>query len=104
MCGRYSIVEISGLKERFNIEQLSAELKPRYNVAPTQDVPVILKNGSNRLELFRWGLIPRWAKDPSLGHKLINARAETLHEKPRIILVLTFIPAGFFKFTVNPTK
>jgi putative SOS response-associated peptidase YedK len=80
MCGRFSIAELKGIKERFQIEP--PNLKPNYNVAPSQDVPVILNKGSNHLALFRWGLIPYWAKDPSIGHKMINARAETVDEKP----------------------
>jgi len=80
MCGRFSIAEFEGIEERFQIEP--PDLKPNYNVAPSQDVPVILNNGSNQLALFKWGVIPFWAKDPSIGHKMINARAETVDEKP----------------------
>ena len=82
MCGRFSIAEFEGIGERFQIEIEFPDLKPNYNVAPSQDVPVILKHCSNHLALFRWGLIPYWAKDPSIGHKMINARAETIDEKP----------------------
>jgi putative SOS response-associated peptidase YedK len=54
-----------------------------YNVAPTQKVPVILNNdGILRLDAFRWGLIPFWAKDAKIGYKMINARADTVAEKP----------------------
>ena len=61
----------------------SLDLKPRYNIAPTQEAPVIVQaNGKRTLELFRWGLIPWWAKDPAIGNRMINARAETLAEKP----------------------
>lgn len=57
------------------------EVKPRYNIAPGQDVPVLLDDGvERRIEAYRWGLIPSWAKDPKFGYKLINARAETLFE------------------------
>ncbi|KJR48057.1 Gifsy-2 prophage protein [Desulfosporosinus sp. I2] len=80
MCGRFTIIDIEDIRERFNTEPIS--LKPSYNVAPTQDVPVIINDGSNHLDMFRWGLIPFWAKDSSIGNKLINARAETLDEKP----------------------
>jgi putative SOS response-associated peptidase YedK len=56
---------------------------PRYNIAPSQDVPVILRNqGRNELKPMRWGLVPSWAQDPSMGQGMINARAETLLEKP----------------------
>jgi len=82
MCGRFSIAEFKGIEERFQLEIEFPDLKPNYNVAPSQDVSVILKHCSNHLALFRWGLIPFWAKDPSIGQKMINARAETVDEKP----------------------
>jgi putative SOS response-associated peptidase YedK len=80
MCGRFSFSEFEGIEERFQIEPQN--LKPNYNVAPSQDVPVIINDGSNHLAMFRWGLIPFWSKDPSIGNRLINARAETVDEKP----------------------
>jgi putative SOS response-associated peptidase YedK len=58
------------------------EMTPRYNIAPSQPIAVIPNNGQNRIEFFRWGLIPSWAKDPKIGNRMINARAETLAEKP----------------------
>ena len=82
MCGRFSIAGFEGIEERFQLEIEFPDLKPNYNVAPSQDVSVIVNNGSNHLAMFRWGLIPYWAKDPSIGHKMINARAETVDEKP----------------------
>ena len=82
MCGRFSIAGFEGIEERFQLEIEFPDLKPNYNVAPSQNVPVILKHCSNQLALFKWGLIPFWAKDPSIGHKMINARAETVDEKP----------------------
>ena len=77
MCGRFTFIDIEDIRERFKTEPIN--LKPNYNVAPTQNVPVIL---NHQLSMFRWGLIPSWAKDPSIGHKMINARAETVDEKP----------------------
>jgi len=56
--------------------------RPRYNIAPAQEVWVLVDDGTRRIETFRWGLVPSWAKDPKIGNKLINARAETLFEKP----------------------
>ncbi|EGW41988.1 SOS response-associated peptidase [Desulfosporosinus sp. OT] len=83
MCGRYSFSKPHGIKERFGLVQLEFEFEPRYNIAPSQAVPVVIQNnGGNRLVMFRWGLIPYWSKDESIGNKLINARAETLEEKP----------------------
>ena len=59
------------------------ELEPNYNVAPTQNVLTIINNGNNRRGGFmRWGLIPHWAKTPSIGNRMINARAETVVQKP----------------------
>ncbi|MHB8075991.1 SOS response-associated peptidase [Desulfosporosinus fructosivorans] len=77
MCGRFTFVDIEDIRERFETEPI--ELKPNYNVAPAQNVPVI---HNHQLSMLRWGLILFWAKDPSIGHKLINARAETVDEKP----------------------
>ncbi|MFQ6046991.1 MAG: SOS response-associated peptidase, partial [Gemmatimonadales bacterium] len=59
-------------------------LEPRYNVAPTQEVPVVREepDGSRRVVIMRWGLIPHWAKDPAIGNRMINARSETLPHKP----------------------
>lgn len=103
MCGRYTMFmkpdELkSGFKTKLDDETLQRLTTPRYNVAPSQDVPVITsvqahpKPHGTLLEatslslrecaIMRWGLIPSWAKDESIGNKLINARAETLLEKP----------------------
>jgi putative SOS response-associated peptidase YedK len=57
-------------------------MSPRYNIAPTQPVAVIPNDGKRAIDFFTWGLIPSWAKDPSIGSRLINARSETLAEKP----------------------
>ena len=83
MCGRYSFVfEDALILERFGIRVTTAVYKARYNCAPTQILPVITNEASDTLNHYRWGLIPFWAKDASIGSKLINARAETLTEKP----------------------
>ena len=55
---------------------------PRYNIAPTQDVIAVINNGSLHLDMLRWGLIPSWSKEENVGSRMINARAETLAEKP----------------------
>jgi putative SOS response-associated peptidase YedK len=71
------------LQAAFNLsEPPPAELTPRYNIAPSQAVAVIANSERRALEFFKWGLIPSWAKDPKIGNRLINARAETLAEKP----------------------
>jgi len=78
MCGRYALYGIDEIGDRFEVD-VPEDLKPNYNAAPTQLMPVITKNG---LEIMRWGLIPKWAKDEKIGYKMINARAETLYDKP----------------------
>jgi len=86
MCGRYSQgVDVSKLMDRFNVVVRNdlLTLPKRYNIAPSQNAPVIIRqNQEDYLELFRWGLIPSWAKDPSIGNRMINARAEGIGKKP----------------------
>ncbi len=84
MCGRYTLkTPIDVLAEYFEVEEYPSSLTPSYNIAPTQEVAAIVEEDEKRkLEMFRWGLIPSWAKDPSIGNKMINARAETVSEKP----------------------
>jgi putative SOS response-associated peptidase YedK len=84
MCGRYALTStIDLLLELFRLAGLRLNLQPRWNIAPTQDAPVIrLENGERRIEMLRWGLVPYWAEDPSIGSRMINARGETVAEKP----------------------
>lgn len=83
MCGRFTLVlEPGDLEEEFDLGGVADEYTPRYNIAPTQPVGVVRDAEERKLELFRWGLVPSWAKDLSIGNKMINARAETLAEKP----------------------
>lgn len=83
MCGRFALgVDVTKLKQEFPWLELPENLADSYNIAPTQDVAVVTNTGKPRVEFFRWGLVPFWAKDPSIGNKMINARAETLAEKP----------------------
>ena len=84
MCGRFTLtISPEQLQDQFGLsEPPSADLAPRYNIAPTQAVAVVTNSTDRKLEIFQWGLIPSWAKDPKIGNKLINARAETLAEKP----------------------
>ena len=82
MCGRFSIfTPAETLKGRFNVLR-TAEFMPTYNAAPTQSLPVIMNNEPMTIDLCRWGLIPWWAKEQKIGNKMINARAETLLQKP----------------------
>lgn len=82
VCGRFTIGEIKELMTRFSIGEPIADMpRPRFNVAPTQDTPVVIGRSPNRLVMMRFGLIPFWAKDERIGPRLINARAETVAEK-----------------------
>jgi putative SOS response-associated peptidase YedK len=84
MCGRYTLrTPVETLVERFEINEYPSSITPSYNIAPSQGVAaVIAENGKRKLEMLHWGLIPSWAKDPEVGNKMINARAETVAEKP----------------------
>jgi putative SOS response-associated peptidase YedK len=83
MCGRFIILDPEKIIRKYNIEKKPAFIfTSRYNIAPSQEVPIVLRDTATRLELMKWGLIPFWAKDPEIGNRLINARAETLAEKP----------------------
>ncbi len=87
MCGRFTLTELEPdvLTEIFDLSGDLPRLEPRYNIAPTQPVASVIRDsarGENRLGFLRWGLIPSWAKDPRIGSKMINARGETVHEKP----------------------
>ena len=84
MCGRFSLyTSTEEIVEEFGVRQVNHDVTASYNVAPTQEVAVVVqRDGENSLEGMRWGLIPFWAKDPSIGSRMINARAETVAEKP----------------------
>jgi putative SOS response-associated peptidase YedK len=84
MCGRFTLTKSpNAVAQAFGIEV--PKFPPRYNIAPSQPVGVVIQAAHQQARQFRlmqWGLIPSWAKDPSIGSKLINARSETVHEKP----------------------
>jgi putative SOS response-associated peptidase YedK len=83
VCGRFSFaVKAHIIEERFDAEVDAGLFTPRYNCAPSQNLSVISNSDPDKVDLYRWGLIPVWAKDPMIGNKLINAKAETLSEKP----------------------
>jgi putative SOS response-associated peptidase YedK len=86
MCGRFTLTaSVDQLIDRFDIEYFleQEDFQPSYNIAPSQSVVAVINNGlHNKMGYLRWGLIPPWAKDMSIGHKMINARSETLLEKP----------------------
>ena len=86
MCGRFALtnIDVDTLTAAFSLGE-SPEVTPRYNIAPTQNVATVIfdtERDYNRLRMMRWGLVPHWSKDSKFGSKLINARGETVHEKP----------------------
>lgn len=83
MCGRYSLIaDIQELARQFEFDGTGFENSPRYNVAPTQAVLTVTNRDERQGEYMRWGLIPSWAKDASIGNRMINARSETAAQKP----------------------
>ena len=85
MCGRYSLTTTEeALRSSFGYEGAPRNLRPRWNVAPTQEMPIIRRDpgGGLRLDMLVWGLVPYWAEDPSVGSRMINARGESVAEKP----------------------
>ena len=83
MCGRFTLtVDAHQIREAFPWITVPDQLQPRYNVAPSQPVAIIPNDGKNRLDFFVWGLVPFWAKDPTIGSRMINARGETVDQKP----------------------
>lgn len=83
MCGRFTItMDADDVREQLELTSLPVDWRPRYNVAPTQPVAVVADAASRQVEWMRWGLIPSWAKDMEIGSRLINARSETVIEKP----------------------
>jgi putative SOS response-associated peptidase YedK len=84
MCGRYRLSSTERFLERFEVEN-DLELSPRYNIAPCQPVPVVRQHREHPVRnasMMRWGLIPYWSQDDKSGYKMINARAESVAERP----------------------
>lgn len=83
MCGRFTMsIDSEDLRTQLALGQMPLDWEKRYNIAPSQDVPTVPFSGSRDVVWMKWGLVPFWAKDPSIGYKMINARAETVAEKP----------------------
>ena len=110
MCGRFTLTiniqtvasTIMG-SQQVAVPQSLQENQPRYNIAPTQDIVAVMNDDSLHLDVLRWGLIPSWAKDAAIGSKMINARAETLAEKPSFKRLLTskrclVVADGFYEW------
>lgn len=85
MCGSFAqSTPINAMLKKYKAKS-SIEVQPNYNITPQSNIPVVLnsrKSGEREIHLLRWGLIPHWSKDPSIGNKLINARADTIDIKP----------------------
>jgi putative SOS response-associated peptidase YedK len=102
MCGRFvQNIPFETLQKNFNIRTTASDIIPNYNVAPTQEIFVIIKHDNeNSLEKLHWGLVPFWAKDISIGSRMINSRAETVVIKPSFRNAFKkrrcLIPAGGF--------
>jgi putative SOS response-associated peptidase YedK len=103
MCGRFTFQPTEAFYGRFQISNHLDSLVPRYNIAPAQMVPVIIAQSPRRIVLMRWGLIPHWAKDEKTAYKMINARVETLTQRPAFRGLLShhrcLVPAsGFYEW------
>jgi len=110
MCGRFTLtLDPIELRQAFDLSEMPEEWIPRFNIAPTQPVAVVKDAEARAVDFMRWGLVPSWAKDISIGNKLINARGETIMEKPsfrnafakRRCLVLA---DGFFEWQKKESK
>jgi len=108
MCGRFTLTATPDrLQDAYPQYAVPQQMAPHFNIAPTQPIAVVPNDGSNAVDFYVWGLIPSWAKDPAMGSRMINARAETLGEKPsfrnaykrRRCLVLA---DGFFEWVAVP--
>jgi putative SOS response-associated peptidase YedK len=108
MCGRFVLtVDPSDLQDAFPEFIFPTQVAPRFNIAPTQPILAVPNDGTNRADYFLWGLIPSWAKEPTIGSRLINARAETLAEKPTFRSAYKYhrcliFADGFFEWQTRP--
>lgn len=84
MCGRYTLTDLTKFTDprQYQLPIVPFGFKPRFNIAPGQDAPVVVNASPTQVTMARWGLIPSWAKDAAIGYRMINARAETVTEKP----------------------
>lgn len=111
MCGRFTLTTTPDvMAQQFQLTTITASLSPRYNIAPSQSVAIITNSQPDHLQPVQWGLIPKWAKDPLIGNKLVNARSESAFEKPSFKSALKMrrclIPtSGFYEWkTVGGKK
>lgn len=108
MCGRFTLtVDPADLQDAFPEFTFPTQTTARFNIAPTQPILVLPNYGTNKADFFVWGLIPSWAKDPTIGSRLINARAETIAEKPSFRSAYKYhrcliFADGFFEWQARP--
>jgi putative SOS response-associated peptidase YedK len=110
MCGRFTLtVNPADLRDTFSEYIFPPKFGPRFNIAPSQPVLAIPNDEKNTADFFIWGLIPMWAKDPSIGNRLINARGETVAEKPSFRGSFKYkrcliLADGFYEWKANSGK
>lgn len=104
MCGRFTLTLDPGeLQTLLELGPFVHIVQPRFNIAPTQPVPIVKDPVARSVELCRWGLVPSWADDPSIGSRMINARSETVHQKPSFRAAFKYrrcllLADGFFEW------
>lgn len=110
MCGRFTLTaSTDAIQLAFNLDAIGGDLQARYNITPSQAIPMITDQNPKELSYAKWGLIPSWAKDPAIGNKMFNARSETASEKPSFRSAFKrrrcLIPAdGFFEWSKQGSK
>jgi putative SOS response-associated peptidase YedK len=108
MCGRFTLTaDLREFAESFAVKPDPKKHNPRYNICPSQNVPVILNDGSQSITEARWGLVPSWAKDPTIGNRLANARAEGIEDKPSFRVPFrkhrcVILADGFYEWANRP--
>lgn len=108
MCGRFALtVDPVDLQDAFPEFTFPSQVAARYNIAPTQPILALANDGMKKADFFVWGLIPSWAKDPSIGSRMINARAESLAEKPSFRSAYKYhrcliFSNGFYEWQTRP--
>lgn len=104
MCGRFTLTLDPGeIQELLDLGPFVHIVQPRYNIAPSQPVPIVKDAQIRSVELYQWGLVPFWADDPKIGYKMINARSETIDEKPSFRAAFKYrrcliLADGFFEW------
>jgi putative SOS response-associated peptidase YedK len=111
MCGRYSFfIPIAQAEQDLEVRALpNPDWFPHYNAAPTQGLPVITNEFPDVIQFFRWGLVPKWAKDPAIGYKMINTRMESILEKPAFKNIFKYkrcivLADGYYEWRALPGK